>query len=301
MLDDQNNLNHNIISAICNMDVEGLKMYLPDDKIYFEMNKATFISKMNQLFDDLKSRGDSCFTSYPGHCISTMCRNTACNGFSFISNFTKEHFSFVIEYQNGILEGWEQCFDFSPSNYTLDESKNITIEVWNEEKHDFVADDHFLQTVFDVKQAKLLLGDLSHLGITRSSLLLWLDRYEKLFKDSDFFYRHRCRNYKSFAEFGDLFFSLAELGTLVKNESKVISIIDQMKYTKRKRHLQLYDENEDLLQTLNSISMDIYRENGIVILTYEGYTYNFDNQDFKLLFDYIELSSSLIYKYYRSK
>jgi hypothetical protein len=35
MLDDQNNLKQNIISAICNMDVEGLKMYLPDDEYVF--------------------------------------------------------------------------------------------------------------------------------------------------------------------------------------------------------------------------------------------------------------------------
>jgi hypothetical protein len=187
----------------------------------------------------------------------------------------------------------------SSSTITLDEEKSIFINVWNEEKHDFVADDDFLQTIFDVKQAKILLGDLSHLGITRSSLLLWLDRYEKLFKDSDFFYRHRCRYYKSFAEFGELYFSLVDLGTIVKNESKVINIIEQMKYTKRKRHLQLYDENEDLLSTL--ICVNIYRENGLITSTSEGVVYHFNLQDFKELFDYMELSNDLIYKYYRSK
>lgn len=299
MLDDQNNLKLNIISAICNMDVEGLKLYLPDDKIYFEMNKATFIVKMNELFDDLKNRGDSCFTSCPGQCISTMCRNTACNGFAFISNFTKEHFSFVIEYHDGILTGWTQCFDLLPNSCTLDDEKNIMINVWNEEKYDFVADDDFLQTISDVKQAKILLGNLSHLGISRSSLLMWLDRYEKLFTNSDFFYRHRCRYYKSFAEFGELYFSLVDLGTIVKNESKVINIIEQMKYTKRKRHLQLYDENEDLLSTL--ICVNIYRENGLITSTSEGVVYHFNLQDFKELFDYMELSNDLIYKYYRSK
>lgn len=301
MMDDQNNLKLNIISAICNMDVEGLKMFLPIDTIYCEMNKTTFLVKMNELFENLKSRGNSCFTSFPGQCGSTMCRNTKCKGFAFISDFTKEHFSFVMEYQDGNLEGWEQCFDFSPSNYTLDESKDITIEVWHEDKHDFVADDDFLQTITNVKRAKILLQEISNTGITRSSLLMWLDRYEKLFTESDFFYHQRCRYYKSFAEFGELFIILVDLGTLVKNESKVISIIDQMKYTKRKRHLKLYNENKDLLQTLNSISIDIYRENGIVSLTSEGYTYNFDHQDFKVLFDYIELSRSLIFKYYSSK
>jgi hypothetical protein len=293
MLDDQNNLKLNIITAICNMDVEGLKLYLPDNKIYFEMTKATFIVKMNELFDDLKNRGDSCFTSYPGQCISTMCRNKTCNGFAFISDYTKEHFSFIIENQNNILESWTQCFDLLPNNCTLDEEKNIMINVWNEEKYDFEADDDFLQTISDVKQAKIILGDLSHEGISRSSLLLWLDRYEKLFTDSDFFYHHRCSYYKSFAEFGKLFFVLVDLGILIKNQELIVTIIDEMKYTKRKRHLKLYDENKELLSTL--FCVDIYRDNG---LTSEGNIYHFDDQDFKELFDYIELSHDLIYKYH---
>lgn len=301
MLIDHNNILYNIKDAICKMDIEALVKVLPSSCIYFDMKKDNLILKFKQLFKDVTDSGNTCFISHSGICASTECCNTNCGGFAFISDVTQEYFSIVLEFNEDKFEGWSQCFYFSPKSYTIDESKNITIEVWHEERYDFIADDHFLQTIFDVKQAKLLLGDLSNLGITRSSLLMWLDRYEKLFKDSDFFYRHRCRYYKSFSAFGDLFFTLVELGTIVKNESKVISIIEQMKYTKRKKHLQLYDENEDLLQTLNSISMDIYRENGIIILTSEGYTYNFDNQDFKLLFDYIELSSSLIYKYYRSK
>lgn len=301
MLDDQNNLIPNIKDAICKMDIEALVKVLPSSSIYFDMKKDNLILKFKQLFKDVIDSGNSCFTSYPGQCISTMCRNKACNGLAFISDVTQEYFSIVLDFNEGKFEGWTQCFDFSPGNYTLDESKNITIEVWHEERHDFVADDDFLQTITDVKKAKMLLGDLSHLGIKRSSLLMWLNRYEKLFTESDFFYHHRCRFYKSFAEFGELFFILVELGTLVKNESKVISIIEQMKYTKRKRHLKLFNENEDLLQTLNGISMDIYRKNGIVSLTSEGYTYIFDDQDFKVLFDYIELSQNLIFKYYSSK
>lgn len=295
MMDDQNNLKLNIISAICNMDVEGLKMFLPIDTIYFEMNKTTFLVKMNNLFEDLKSRGNSCFTSFPGQCVSTICKNKGCNGLAFVSDFTKEHFSFIIEYQDGNLEGWTHCFDFSPSSYVLDENNVITIEVWNEEKYDFVADDDFLQTISDVKKAKILLGDLSHLGIKRSSLLMWLDRYEKLFTGSDFFYHQRCMDYKSFAKFGRLFFVLVDLGILIKNQELIVTIIDEMKYTKRKRHLQLYDENKELLSTLFCI--DIYRDNGFINLSSEGNVYHFDHLDFKELFDYIELSYDFIYKY----
>ena len=301
MMDDQNNLKLNIISAICNLDVDGLKIALPDDNIYFDMYKDNLILKFKQLFKDISDSGNSCFMAHSGICASTKCCNKNCGGFAFISDVTHEYFSIVLEFDEGKLKGWSQCFDFSPSNYTLDECKNISIEVWHEERHDFVADDDFLQTISDVKRAKILLQELSNGGITRSSLLKWLSLYEDLFKNSHYFYHHRCRFYKSFAEFGDLFYVLVELGILVKNEDKIVKIIDQMKYTKRKRHLKLFNENEDLLQTLNSISMDIYRENGILSLTSEGHTYNFDNQDFKVLFDYIELSTSLIFKYYSSK
>jgi hypothetical protein len=301
MLVDQNNLIHNITDAICKMDLEALLKILPTYSIYFDMNKDNLILKFKQLFKDVSDSGNTCFNAHSGICASTECCNKNCCGFAFISDVTQEYFSIVLEIKDGKLEGWSQCFDFSPGNYTLDESKNITIDVWHEERHDFEADDDFLQTITDVKQAKFLLQELSYGGITKSSLLKWLDLYEELFKDSYYFYHHRCRFYKSFDEFGDLFYILVELGTLLKNEDKIVYIIEQMKYTKRKRHLKLYNENENLLQKLNSISIDIYRKNGIVSLTSEGYTYNFDDQDFKVLFDYIELSQNLIFKYYSSK
>ena len=298
MLLGQNNQIQNMI-AICNMDVEGLKIVLRNDDVFLEMKKNNFIDKMSELFDDFKSHGNSGINVNLGKCKSTICSNKGCSGFAFVADFTMEYFSFVIENKKDKLEGLTQCFDLLTKTITLDEEKNIMINFWYEEKYDFYAADEFLQTVFDVKQAKILLGDLSHLGITKSSLLMWLDRYEKLFTDSVFFYRHRCRYYKSFAEFGELFFSLVDLGIIVKNESKVISILEQMKYTKRKRHLQLYDENEDLLSTLNCVN--IYRENGLINITSEGVVYHFDHQDFKKLYDFIELSTDLIYKYYRSK
>jgi len=281
------------------MDVEGLKMALPEDDVYFEMKKNNFIVKMSEIFDDFKSRGNTGFKVHFGKCKSTICSNNGCSGFAFVADFTLEYFSFVIENKKDKLEGLTQCFDLLTNTITLDDEKHIMINVWHEEKYDFVADDEFLQTISDVKQAKILLNNLSNKAITRSSLLLWLERYENIIKNSDFFYRHRCRYYKSFSAFGELFFSLVDLGTIVKNESKVISIIEQMKYTKRKRHLQLYDENEDLLSTLNCVN--IYRENGLITLTSEGVIYNFDHQDFKELYYYIELSTDLIYKYYRSK
>jgi hypothetical protein len=72
MLDDQNNLKQNIISAICNMDVEGLEMYLPDDELYFEMKKNTFLGKISEIFDDLKFRGNTCFNMHLGQCNSSI-------------------------------------------------------------------------------------------------------------------------------------------------------------------------------------------------------------------------------------
>lgn len=285
----------NIMNAICNMDEEGLFKALPDDELYFEMKKPIFLDKVIKIFDDLKIRGNKCFNVHPGKCKSSICSNTGCNGFTFVSDFTKEHISIVLQYKENIFDDWSHCHDMSTNTIILDDEKNIKIQVWNEDRHDFEASDDFLQTISDVKQAKVLLSTLSLTGITKSSLLLWLDRNEDKFINNYYFKNYRYKSYMSFSDFGRLFYTLSDLGTIVKNETKFIRIISEMKFTKRKRHLQLFDENQELLTAL--FRADIYRKDGNIQLTSDGVVYNFDNKNFKELFDFMELSYGLIYKY----
>jgi len=297
MLVDQNTFLQNIINAICNMDVEGLRLALPDDELYFEMKKRHFLNKISNIFDDLKIRGNTCFSCHSGQCVSTVCNNKGCKGYAFVSDYTKEHISIVLQYKNNILDDWSHCHDMLSSSIILDEGKAIRIQVWLEEKHDFEVCDNFLQTISDVKQAKILLKDLSLSGITKSSLLMWLNRYENLFLNNYYFNNYRYNYYKSFSEFGKLFNTLVELGILVRNESQVISVIDEMNSSTRKRHLKLYDENENLWRTLYRIN--IYRNNGLITFKSDEVVYHFDPADFNELLNYMELSYSLIYKYSR--
>lgn len=295
MVFEHDNQIQKIIDSVSLMDINGLSSALPEKKLYFEMTKSTFLNKLVQLFEDLKHRGNTGFSVHAGQCKSTICRNTACKGYTFVTDFTHEHFSFVLHYKDGKLDDWSHCHDFLPIDTSFYEDKSISIEVWDEDKHDFQANDKFLQTITDVKQAKKFLGDLSNMSITKSSLLLWLNNYENLFSNSQYFNHGSSRFYKSFSAFGKLYSVLVDLGTLIKNEKKIVSIIDQMKNTRRKEHLQLYRENKDLLRTV--FCTDIYRKNGQITFTSEEVVYSFDQQDFKQLFDYMELSYGLIYKY----
>lgn len=285
----------NMMNAICNMDVEGLKMALPDDELYFEMSKNTFLDKISQIFDDLKIRGNTCFSVHPGHCKSSICSNKGCNGFAFVSDFTKEHISIVIHYKEGIFDDWSHCHNMSTNTIILDDEKNIKIQVWNEDRRDFEASDDFLQTISDVKQAKILLSELSNPAINKASFILWLNRYENQFLNSFYFRNYKFKYFRSFSSFGQLFSILTDLGKIVKHETEIIKTLNEMQNATRGKHKKLFKEHEDLLSTL--FRLDMYRKDGVIKLISDNDVYHFDMQDFEQIFNCSQSSHDLIYRY----
>ena len=85
------------------MDTEMLSLVLDEIRIYQEVNKDVFISKLEDVFNQFKAKGDTELIPSPGKCGSEDCTNQGCKGYSFFGNVSKEYISFIIDENDGAV------------------------------------------------------------------------------------------------------------------------------------------------------------------------------------------------------
>ncbi len=93
------------------LDVEMIALILEDHRTYQDFEKAKFINKLGDAFDEFIESGDTFLNRYPGICNWKTCIYKA-NGFSFISNVSLKYFNIIFDIKDGIVNDIYQCYDF---------------------------------------------------------------------------------------------------------------------------------------------------------------------------------------------
>ena len=95
-----------------NMDV--LNTHLKEEYSYQDTTKEIFLSELNKLFTNYKSEGDTGFTIYKGKCSGKGCMGCGKNGFRFVGNVTRNHFSLLfITDGGGTVTDIYECNEFT--------------------------------------------------------------------------------------------------------------------------------------------------------------------------------------------
>jgi uncharacterized protein YfbU (UPF0304 family) len=89
-------------------DIEGIDKLLNDYKSYDGVTKERYLNLITNTIDDLKSKGITSLTDYPGICNGCI-KN--CNGFSFIDNDTGLYVDIIVEVKNKEITNFMECYD----------------------------------------------------------------------------------------------------------------------------------------------------------------------------------------------
>jgi hypothetical protein len=92
--------------AIMKMDTNLLNFLLEDDIDYEDIGKQGFIEKLNDRFNDHKTRGDSELFMDFDHCKLCNCNQPVCK---FVGNRSGKHFALYFEMENKEIKDIYHC------------------------------------------------------------------------------------------------------------------------------------------------------------------------------------------------
>lgn len=109
-------------------DVDMLKLILEDDFIYQDYDKKTFLKKLSFVFDEFQEKGNAFLNLFEGKCISNVCGNLNCKGFSFVGNKTYHFMDLIFQINENKVFDIYECHDFQNENGNVFKKDKITID-----------------------------------------------------------------------------------------------------------------------------------------------------------------------------
>lgn len=253
-----------VVKAITEIDLESLTLILDDSITYQDTTKEIFLSKINELFEELRKTNTK-LLAFNGKCNSVHCPNLNKKGMLFCGNTTGKHFNLIIEEDdNDNISDLYYCHDFvcESKGESKKSGKSLSIKIFEDEKVDFKPSSHYdyinttsLKALADLQQFK----DKS---ISKNDLQLWHDRYFD-FYDSMVIYRLK---YKYQDEFYHCFYRIHHLVKyliLEDNCTKAMQLFDSILIEDEMNLLKWLAEHEDLKDDFILFSPDYVDENTV--------------------------------------
>jgi len=149
-----------ILDCFSTMDVEGLRLYLKEDRGYQNASKETFIKKIEVIFEKLKDNGDTKIDVLSGSCQYSICSpELTRSGFRFMGNRSRDYFDlrFITE-QSKDGEVADIMDMFTCNNFNTDEDsgtlgERLWIGLHKDERLDFPITPEYLIYVNKAFQA----------------------------------------------------------------------------------------------------------------------------------------------------
>lgn len=116
-----------IIYFMKEMDLEMLDAFLDNGISYQDMEKSLFLSKLQEVFMQFKSSGDSKLEAHAGKCMGC---NKGCNGFSFVGNYSKNYINMIVDVKAGRVKDLYQCFNFANTIGSIVKMEAVEILPW---------------------------------------------------------------------------------------------------------------------------------------------------------------------------
>ena len=84
------------------LDIDMVNYILEDGLIYQNFEKAIFIQKLGEVFNEFIDEGDTFLNCHKGFCNNELC-NYQCSGFTFIGNNSNNYIALTIEIEKSII------------------------------------------------------------------------------------------------------------------------------------------------------------------------------------------------------
>lgn len=107
------------------MDIEMIDAFLDKNKTYQDMNKQTFLSKLDRVFQIFIESGDTYLRPYSGSC-NTCYKDK--QGFTFVGNYSFNYISIVVDSDKGTINDMFECSNFVNADQSLVLNKKLYID-----------------------------------------------------------------------------------------------------------------------------------------------------------------------------
>ncbi len=171
-----------LVHALSHLDLPAIDRLLDPSRTYQDAFKDVFMSKLGEVFDQFKARGDNHLTPWPGKCASCECENKGKKGYCFVGK-SGAFLSLIIEVDGtGIIDLY-QCRDFK-SKADVAPFGSIPLKIAEDEKHDFVPSINYLIKSVKCEQA---VTEILRAGPVLSAwnCINWIAKHRMLFNSFD--------------------------------------------------------------------------------------------------------------------
>ena len=112
--------NHELISAISEMNTVKMIHLLNESKHYPKSKKEVLIKNLTLIFNHLKTK-DSLLEIIEGKCCATFddCKNADKTGWLFLAKKSKKYFSLIFDYDSSELKDIYTCLYFGVQNLLI--------------------------------------------------------------------------------------------------------------------------------------------------------------------------------------
>jgi hypothetical protein len=171
------NYHKEILSYFTRLDIEGLKLYLKDGYSYQDTTKEIFLEKIEEIFQSLKTTGDTELIICKGTCCSEECSNAGKTGYLMIGNQSRSHISLIFELEHDDIKDIYQCHFMNTNKDAGELKRSLYIRLGKDDDVSFRKDLSYYIKVNEATQAYSELHTTPTSVITFLELCYWLDKH----------------------------------------------------------------------------------------------------------------------------
>lgn len=117
-----------VVYFLQHLDSHMLDLILDETYQYQDFDKKTFIQKMSNVLTEYQESGDTFLKAYEGKCISKICDNTHCTGFSFVGNTSGQYMDLILQVKEGAVWDIFECYHFENQQKNLIKKGKVSID-----------------------------------------------------------------------------------------------------------------------------------------------------------------------------
>ena len=112
------------------LDIDMVSDILEDNRTYQDFEKALFVYKLGNAFNEFIKSGDTFLHILSGSCNAKFC-NYKCMGYSFIGNHSGNYLDMIIEIKEGVVQDMYECSEFKMQQKGITKNERVVLHTFN--------------------------------------------------------------------------------------------------------------------------------------------------------------------------
>lgn len=166
-----------ILNYFSKLDIDSLKLHLKDGYTYQDTTKEIFLEKIEEIFQSLKTAGDTELIICKGNCCSEECSNTGKSGYKMIGNQSRSHISLIFETKQDDIKDIYQCHHMNTELDPGELKRSFFIRLGKDDDVNFKKDLSYYIKVNEASQAFQELYTSPASVFTFEEICYWLDKH----------------------------------------------------------------------------------------------------------------------------